>query len=619
MNPLRFRWFSLAAMIVAAVSSVRAGDYGLLFSHDLNVWSWDQSIGWDRVFGDKLVVTANGSHTRKVSESSAYDQRSDFATGNLRFNYSVTPQWSLGSEFTIDQSRLTAGAVRSDVISRRAELDSRYELYPGVQVRGAAGAAYEERRDVAHAGFAWRVGATAYPFRHVRLGDRANIVVTFDRDAVESPQGDAQTSFAVQGGMRWTPWLDQTVQYSENHDAQRYVSAFDGGRILLRVNHSRKVRTELDGVYPLVGLVELEGEYRWGDVQDDASNDSTSLKYRTDNTTHSLSGGVTWHIPLERPNLTYRVTSSRSTRDAVPVVKSDSLVLRNDLDRHRNDLGMSLASVFAFGRTDSLTLSGSLAISRDHTPAETEVNDRDDFTRTFVALYHHGFRSGTTLQLRAERIETHQVWLNRARSANNRWDRALNLWATTRAPLGIITFTQRAFFKAQLEEFDFDYLTPDRPRSRNARIGRLDFIGEFSLPGDGLATAEYTIEARTRGVLLPADRPGERPTLWQLTRNELAQVVTVDLGVPIGERWTFSPEVSVSRQLDFIPTQTAWNPFRLGRQVDKQEALYLEATALYRPDGDLGAFSVRAARTYRRRGAITDTRDFVSVTWQYAF
>ncbi len=619
MNPRKTGLLLLAMTMMLGVPSIRAAEYGLLFSHDLNVWSWDQSLGWDRIYADKLVVTANGSHSRKVSESSAYDQRSGFATGNLRFDYTVTPIWSVGSEFSIDQSRLTAGAARSDVISRRADVDSRYEVYPGVQVRGAAGAAYEERRNVAHAGFAWRVGATAYPLRRVPVGNRANLVVTFDRDAVESPQGDAQTSFGVQGGMRWTPWLEQTLRYNEHYDTQRYVSAFDGGPILLRVNRSRTLQTKIDGIYPLIGLVELEGEYRWGEVEDDASDDPTSLKYRTDNTTRSFTGSAAWHIPLEKPELTYRVSTGRSTRDAVPVIAADSSVRYNDLDRRRNDLSTSLASVFTFGRADSLTLSGSLAIARDHTPAEAEVNDRDDFTRTFVAIYHHEFLSRTTLQLRAERIETHQVWLNQARSANNKWDRALNVWATTRVPFGTVAVTQRAFFKAQLEEFDFDYLTPEQPRSRNARIGRLDFIGEVPWPGDGMVTAGYTVEARTRGVLLPSDRPGDRPTLWQLTRNELAHILALDLEAPFGKRWTLSPEVSVSRQIDFVPTQTAWNPFRLGRQVDKHAALSLEATALYRPDGDLGAFSVRTSRTYRKRGAITDTRDMVSVTWQYVF
>jgi hypothetical protein len=617
----RWRLVRVVAHWAVILVSVDAGaaEYSLLFGHDLNVWSWDQSAGWDDVLGEKLFVLADGRHSRRLSKASDFNRRSSTTNAELRLRYPLTSLLGVGSFVSFEQSRLRSGGVVSDVIGSRAVLSSEYEVYPGVNVDGTFGTAHDERRGRSNTGAAWSIGSTAYPLRHLSVGETAHLAASFNHTAVESPQGDAETALGFNGRMNWTPTIQQTFMYNEDRSELRYVSRNPGGDILSRSNHVRHIRSAIHGSLRGIGNVELNADVRWGEVEDDASDDSTSLKHRTDNTTRSISSDVTWHLPIGKPELTYRLGIGNKRRTADPVAIDDSTFRNNDLDRRQNDLSMSLGSALALGSADSLTLSGTMAISRDHTPAITEVNDRDDFTRVLVAGYQHLFDRGTSLQLSIERIETHEVWLHSRRSANNKWNRSLNLWATTKSDFGVLSIRQRAFFKAQLEEFDFDYLTPESPRSRNARIGRLDFDGELPWPGEGVVGVVYTVEARTRGVLIPADRPGQRPTLWRLTRNEFAQILTARLSAPIGPRWTMEPKVSVSRQLDFTPTSATWNPTDLGVEIDRQEALYLEAVCLYRPHDRGGLFSVRAARTYSKRGSYNDTRSSVSMTYQHTF
>ncbi len=611
----RLAAFGLVSIALTA-SNAMGSDYGLLLSHDLNVWSWEHSLGWDRIVADRFVVTTNAGHTLRLSRSSNVTRRSSATEAMARVEYSATPELTLGSELAFDQSHLESGSAASDVIDRRAGGLARYEFYPGVRISGGLGAAYGERRNVGDMGLAWKVGVDAQPLRQLDLADRADLNISFEHDAVASDQGDAATALTASGTLRWARTLRQTFSYNETRDAQRYVSTQAGNPIRTRINSVRKIGTSLTGLLPLLGGYQFDADYRWGDVQDDASDDPASLKFRTDNATGALTAAATWYVPLTQPSVTLGINVGRSERDADPTPFAGG-TRANDLDRRRNDLGASMSSEYHVGTRDTVTVSGRLTISREHTPSVSEVNDRDDYTRSLVAIWRHRFRSGMSTQLRVERRETHHVWLESARSANSRWDRALNMWATTRASIGALTLTQRAFFKAQLEEFDFDYLTPDRPRSRNARIGRLDFAAELPWITPGTFAATYTVEARTRGTLLPAETPGQRPKIWQLTRNELAQIVGAHVTARIARRWTVSPEVTASRQREFVPTQTTWNILKLGREIETQDALSVAAECNYRPER--GMLSLRAERTYRRRPTITDARTTVTLAYQHMF
>jgi hypothetical protein len=283
---------------------------------------------------------------------------------------------------------------------------------------------------------------------------------------------------------------------------------------------------------------------------------------------------------------------------------------------------MSLATLMAVGERDSVRVSGTLALGRDHTPSRTEVNDRDEYRRSVVASYWHRFARSSSLDVRVERTETHQVWLTRERSANNKWDRVLNIWMTTEVSLGRMVFRQRGFFRTALEEFDFDYLTPDRSRSRNTRMGRLDFSNIFTVAERARVTMSYSIEARTHGNLLPAGA-GRRPTIWQLTQNELAQVIGIGLTKALGRSWELGPSISLNRQSEYRPSQPRWNPFRLGELRDRQEGMQVEAFVSYTPQsGFLGgsdAVTARMNRTYRRRAGLHDQATYISLVYQHLF
>ena len=74
------------------------------------------------------------------------------------------------------------------------------------------------------------------------------------------------------------------------------IERYPGNPILTRVSHVRRIATSLTGALPLLGGYQLDADYRWGDVTDDASDDPASLKYRTDNTTRAVTGGATARV-----------------------------------------------------------------------------------------------------------------------------------------------------------------------------------------------------------------------------------------------------------------------------------------------------------------------------------
>ena len=150
-----------------------------------------------------------------------------------------------------------------------------------------------------------------------------------------------------------------------------------------------------------------------------------------------------------------------------------------------------------------------------------------------------------------------------------------------------------------------------------------EFDGVLPWARRGELSLSYSAEARTRGTLLPADEPGQRPTIWQLTSNSLAHVVRLALGAPLGREWRLAPAVSFSRRREYRPTQARWNPFRLGVELDKQEALEVEAGLTYRPThGALGGndvLSISVSRVYRRRTTFSDRRSYLSMAYQHMF
>ena len=613
--------------LFGAVPSV-ASEYSLDFSKNLNVWSWDHRLGWRRPVGESLLVTTKADHELKLSDTPGFTRRSTGTKGDLQLAYTFTPKLTVGLGLTMDQSRLQTGAARSDVESYRAASSLTYRPFAGLELSPSLGRAYDKRRNVADAGIAYGLGVALRPFEETLRRHGLGLSMDYSRSGVSSRQGDVASRLAVGATYAWGGAIAQGVRYAEAQDEQKYVSAGLGNPILRRITENRSVQSNLSAAFPWVGQVELQAGYTTGRVDDDASKDRNDLKYRTNNRTHGWTSTTMWTLPFAMPTIRYLVSLGRTQREAEPVVsvipgRQDSLVARpNDLDRRTSDLSMSLSSFVELGARDSALVSGTLALSRDHTPATTEVNDRDDYRRSLVAAYWHTFDHGTSVELRAERTETHQVWLMRERSANNKWDRVLNLWATTRIEVGDATITQRGFFRTALEEFDFDYLTPDQPRSRNSRIARLDFNGTLAVGDAGNVSLEYSVEARTLGNLLPAGA-GKRPTVWQLTRNEFAQVISLSLATAPGRSWQLGPSISLNRRREYIPTRTHWNPLHLGNLADEQEGMQVETFVSYTPRSGLfkGSDSITAKmnRTYRRRAGFHDTTSYISVTYQHVF
>ncbi len=620
------RRVALACLVLGGVLPASASEYGLDFSKDFGVWSWNHRLGWDRSVGQRLLVSTNTTFDRKLSKSPGFTRRSDEAGAAMRVTYAFTPELSLGVGTIVDRSVVRSGAIRSEVADDKITSFLSYRPFSGLTLSHSLGSAYETRRGVSDVGLAYGLGLTARPFDETFGAHGLSVVLDYAREGVKSRQGDVLTRLGASGSFAWTGWLSQDAQYTTVRDEQKYVSASPGNPLQRRLAENRAVITNLNALPPLIGRFLLEGGYTSGRVDDDASADPNDLKYRTNNRTRGWSSAATWTLPLPRPTIRYVVSLGRTERRAEPVVIAagpDSLITRpNDLDRNTSDLSMSVSTLTTFGERDSVRVSGTLALVRDHTPAQTEVNDRDDYRRSVVASYWHQFDRSASLDLRIERTDAHQVWLTRERSANNKWDRVLNFWATVQVERGRATLTQRGFFRTALEEFDFDYLTPDRPRSRNSRVARLDFEGALRVAEGATLRMTYSVEARTLGNLLPAG-PGRRPKVWQLTQNELAQVLSLGLTTPFGRSWELGPSLSLNRQSEYLPTRPRWNPLRLGELSDRQEGMQIEAYVSYRPQSGFlagsDALTVRMSRAYRRRAGLHDMTTYISLAYQHSF
>jgi len=616
----------LAAALLAADAALPS-DYALDFSRSLDVWSWDQVFAWNRPFAERFTVIANATHARRISDAPGFSRHSDGTTADMRVEYALTPRLSTGVGLAVDQSRLEGGGAASDVISRRLDALVRVAPIRGLVVDQSLGRAYDQRRAVSDAGLAYGTHVSFTPFPDALAGHGLALSMSYARHAVRSKQGDSDDELTMEGRWASGPAFVPSLRFHERREDQRYVTASAGNPILRRATRARTIEADLSASHRGFGAARLRGSYETGTVDDDASNDPTNLKFGTNNHTSGWRGSLDWTLPVPRPRLVWVVSYGRNERTAS---RADSLrFVPAELDRRRSDLVTSLSSTLALGRHDSLTVSGALSLETNHTPATSEVNDRDDYRRSLVAIYRHAFSARTSTELRVERIETHEVWLQSQRSGNNKWDRALNLWATTRVAAGPIALTQRAFFKAALEEFDFDYLTPQSPRSRNVRIGRLDFTAAVPWVADGALTLAYAIEARTRGTLVPADGHGQRPHVWQVETNELAHVLGVTLRSPVGRLWVIEPSATLSRRDDHLPTQARWDPFHLGQRRDRQESLEIGARLTYRPTaGILGgddALQFALVRTYRRRADYVrrvdfdDSRSYISLTYKHVF
>ena len=619
---------SVFILLVVLFTPASAADYTLQFGRNLNVWSWDHAYSGSKRIVDKLSSQVEARHVKRVSDFSTGSRQSLNSQANLSIGYAFHPAISLLLKGTAEESRQEAGEEISTVIHRQVAGSFRIVPFKAAEITPYVGAAYDQRRGVADGGVSYGVTAAAQFFRNALAPSRAGLSIQYNLDAVSSKQGDTKSVLAVEARKTWGTSFRQSVSYGEQHDDQKYVSATSGNPILERSTRNRRVETRLEGVVPFLGAIEAHGTYAYGSVRDDASEDRTSLKYLTNNTSHNASGGLSWTPLRYRPSLTYTFTVGRSVRDADPEEEivagyEDSLrFVQNSLDRRASTLAMEVSSGIRIGQRDSIRVSGLMSIARDHTPAEDEVNDRDDYQRSLTVGYLHRFISGNSVEFQVERTETHQVWLNTIRSANNKWDRVLNIWATHVMHFGRLSLTQKGFFRTSLEEFDFDYLNPQDPRSRNLRIGRLELEGTGVLSDGTMVSGEVSFEARTSGRLLGAT-PGHRPDVWQLTSNRATERAAVSVSRSLGRAWNLRPSLSLSRTRTYIPTRTSWHPLHLGTLTDKQEGLSVSCDISFSPRFGLvgGADTIRmsASRTYRRREALTNATNYVLLSYQHAF
>lgn len=617
---LAFGWV-VAAVWLGKPSTALATDLTFAFGKNLNVWSWNGMLAVNRQLGEKWTASSTASFDRKVSDSPNYTSRSTMLQGDIRSAYVIHPKLTLSISGAADRSRAESGSRVSEVETSQLLSSALYTPMMGVALRQSVGHAYDKRRNVGDGGTAYGGGLTLRPFQ-ARLGRYGLAVVgDYSYNGVASRQGDVAKDLSLTVSYSSSDWLTQDVRYTQSENDQKYVSLLPTNPIQRRNVSGQTVQSTTSASVPLFGSFQTVAGYTDNRVEDDASDDPNDLKYRTNNTTRGWNVATTWKLPFSKPNLQTTFALGRTRRTAEPIrsVIDTLTFLPNELDRRTSDIALSMSVFYPLWERDSVVVSGTLALNRDHTPAQTELNDRDDYRRSFVAAYWHTFHYGTVCELRMERTETHNVWMNRERSAGNKWDRVLNFWAIARLDKQGFSFIQRGYFRTALEEFDYDFLTPLSPRSRNTRIGRLEWETKIPVGNQGAITTVYSIEARTLGSLLSAG-PGKRPNIWRLSRNELTHIVSTTLTSQLGPSWKFEPSLAYDRQQAYIPTQARWNPFKLGKPLETQDGLHVEAGISFAPPH--GIFSRRDAvtakliKTYRRRAGLTDTMSYISFIYR---
>ena len=504
-----------AVLLLLMATAAGAQNYSLDFGHNLGVWTWDHEARWSQELSQGFTVAADGTYEKRVSSAQF---RSRSARGATDFTYTLTPKLDLTTNLSGRQEVQTIGSSRSTVEEARARSGVTYRPTSEVALSSSVGWGFDKRRGVSDDGLVYGLGLRATPFQSFLASNGASVTLDYTRAAVSSSQGDVMDALLAEGSFLWTDDVRQTLSYTELRNDQKYVSTTSGNPILGRMTMSRVVQAGFEAHMGIIGRLAANGGYTWGKVDDDANDDPNTLKYLTNNITTGWTGALSWAPAIYTPSLLADFTFSSSARDAedvwelVPESVDSLRFVRNALDRNTENMTLALSSGIALTRRDSLRVSGSLSISRDHTPAEDEVNDRDDYRRSIVGIYRHVFVHGSAMELRVERTETHKVWLKSQRSANNHWERVLNMWATSTMQLGRLALKETGYFHTSLEEYDYDYLTPEDPRSRNMRIARFSFDGNAPVAGM-VVEGTLSLEARTRGNLIGAE-PGKPPSIW---------------------------------------------------------------------------------------------------------
>ena len=381
---------AIVYLLLLLPTTALSSGYNMRFTRDLNVWSWEQSLVGSRQVTGKLSVDAQALHSKRVSEFSTGSRRSHATQASLTTGYAFTPQISLLARMAADDSRQEVGADESSILNRELVGILHYQPMAAVSLKPYVGGAHDRRRGLSDTGVTYGVNATLNPLQESLARHGSNLSLAYRYDAVSSRQGDVSSDIWAEFGHAWSPKVRHTITYIERRDDQKYVASDEVDLIQDRSTADRRAETALQGDLPLIGSVDARLAYTYGRVRDDASADSTDLKYRTNNNTKGIEGALAWTPIRRRASLTYSVTVGRSTRDAEPVEEpvpgfADSVRhAANRLDRRASTLGMSLNSGVRITDRDSLRLGGSLSLSCDHTPAEAEVNDRDDYRRSFT-------------------------------------------------------------------------------------------------------------------------------------------------------------------------------------------------------------------------------------------
>ncbi len=604
--------------MIAGVAA--AGDYSLTFSKTDRVLSWKQKAEYALPTQDRLSFSLVGNLDKRVSSTSKSTSKANSRSINTNVNYSLSKTISLGMNFRTTRSEQQSGSGTARVTSSNVSSTLGYKPLPSLSINQSLGRSFDERRTVSDAGLSYSASVSASPFKSALQNRGVKWSVSYRTDGVSSKQGDVSQSLSSSVSHKVFDRIDTQLSFSESLKGTQYVSARDVSRILRRDTKSIRFSGSAKGQIP--GLADLNASFsRTGTAIDDsASDDPDDFKYLTNSNSDnwSLNTGLKglWSGPVP---LKTTVQYSHGSRVAVPNPSNRDSI--NVLDTETRKLTWTVNSGLGMMGDDSLRATISLAIDKRHTPAAEEINDKDQFTRSWSLKYGHRFAHGVSINTSVAGSDAHEVYLDSLKSANNRWRRRLTISASVGSRFGPVGVSQSYTFVTNQENYDYDELNADSPKSRQTYRAKVKNTFKWRFTDAFTSRASYDLELKTRGSLF-LSAVGDQPAGWHLQTNEIDHRASWGLTWTQVNGWQVAPTATYTWQGDYTPTSITWKFSEPGLRTRSIKNLSLSTRVNYSPTGEFmggqNKLTFVWTRTIRWLTRSTSHRDVINLQFSHA-
>ena len=590
-----------------AAGSIR---YGLSFSQNDNVFTWNHSLSQMTWTMGELTVSGNSSMSSTFNRhrpgTTQPDRWRDVNNTGLSVSYSFSKRISLGISARTSKTSDDVSKGKKEVATKNFSSTVSWRPFKSLSFSQSMGQSFDERMGQKASGLSYSTSVGVTP----KFADRLSTSVSFSNSGNRSERKDFPINMNGSIGYRLNEGRNVSVSFSESRHKQKYYATWaetDGEVPLLdRFNGSRNTSLNLD-LGRLFGI-EANGSanYAHSEVDDEANDDPQSSKHKMNYTKE----GFGWSGKL-----------SGTLFDRLPVSGGASYNWneidygKDRLDKKSSQLSMDASVGFGLAKADSLALFGRMTIRRSDTPDPEEHNDRDELARYAKLTYSRRFQSGLKLNCTLSTTQNHFIYLSSERSGNNKWTRTYTLTPGLRYhPSERLSLSQSYSLSANYQEYDYDkLLNPDAPRSYLSRRASVGNTFQWRISGQTNINCGYTFRMEDEGRLYEKDGQWKQAISKDgVDHSANFSVSYRAAALSVSPGYTYSLRQDWGHTYDQNGTETR---ARSAKNVSKGYSM----TITYNPSRK-NTLTLSLRRTSRERWKRKrDVRDTISVNYSHTF